>query len=69
MIGFWHGNAHGLEMSNMMLGVGLGLGTVSALLIGVGTAQAMTLLSSKAVHYAGGAVAITGLVLCAVRLA
>ncbi len=69
VIGFWHGNAHGLEMSNAMLGVGLGLGTVSALLIGVGTAQAMTLLSPKAVRYAGGAVAITGVVLCAVRLA
>jgi urease accessory protein len=69
MIGILHGNAHGLEMSNTMLGLGLGLGTVSALLIGVGTAQAMTLISSKAVRYAGGAVAITGLVLCAVRLA
>ncbi len=69
VIGFWHGNAHGVEMSNTILGLGLGLGTMSAVLLGVGAAQMMTLHSSKAVRYAGVAVAITGLVLCMARFA
>lgn len=67
LIGFWHGNAHGLEMGQASLGAALVLGSGTALMLGVGSARLMMIRSPLAVRCAGVAVAIVGMVLCAVR--
>ena len=68
-IGFWHGNAHGSEMSAAMSGVGLVLGTACAVALGAVMTRLITAKTPVAVRYAGAAVTVVGLVLCVLRLA
>ena len=68
-MGFWHGNAHGSEMSGAMSCVGLLLGTATAVALGAACTRLITARLPVAARYAGGAVAAIGLVLCVARLA
>ncbi len=69
VIGFWNGNAHGLEAPHAMFGLGLCVGSALLVIAGAGAAKALTMLSPQATRYAGATMAITGLALCAMRLA
>ena len=67
-IGFWHGNAHGSEMSAATAGIGLVLGTLAAVALGAALTRLITTRAPMAARYAGAAVTLVGLVLCVLRL-
>ncbi len=69
LIGFWHGNAHGVEMNSTISGLGLFTGTLVAMLTGAGMAWVMLPRFSNAMRFAGGAAMVAGLFMCLSRFA
>ncbi|HSJ00902.1 MAG TPA: HupE/UreJ family protein [Verrucomicrobium sp.] len=63
-MGFWHGNAHGLENAGGLFAMGLWLGTL--LVVGCGTLLALpaSRLTAQPHRFAGAAVAIAGAAFC-----
>jgi urease accessory protein len=68
-LGFWHGSAHGTELSSVSAALGLLSGTSVALMFGSMLALASTKLSPSAIKYAGAAAAVAGIVMVAQRVA
>ncbi|MFZ4763467.1 MAG: HupE/UreJ family protein [Roseimicrobium sp.] len=64
LAGFWHGNAHGVEMpatvSAMASGLAMLLGTLSISAVGIGLASVCSLRESLPGRWAGVALAIAG---------
>lgn len=69
LIGFWHGNAHGVEMNSIISGLGLFLGTLAAMLAGSGMAWMIFPRFSSGMRFAGGAAVVAGLFMCLSRFA
>lgn len=67
-IGYWNGNAHGMEAANSVYGIGLLTGTAVITGLGMAAAAMGQMLSPLVPRYAGAAVAVTGLALVATRM-
>lgn len=64
-IGFWHGNAHGLENPGGLFAVGLWLGTLLVVGCGALLVAPVARLTAQPWRYAGVAVTVAGLAFCA----
>lgn len=67
LIGFWHGNAHGVEMTTIVSGAGLFIGTLAAMIAGIGIARMMFTRTSVAMRFAGVTAIVAGLFMCMSR--
>lgn len=63
-MGFWHGNAHGLENSGTLFAMGLWLGSLLVVALGALLALPLAQLTARPWRYAGAAVAIAGGIFC-----
>lgn len=63
-MGFWHGNAHGLENAGGLFAVGLWLGTLLVVALGALIALPAARLTAQPYRYAGAAVALAGGIFC-----
>lgn len=68
-LGFWHGSAHGVEMTSVAPAAGLMAGTAVAVMLGSMAAMVSTKLIPSAIKYAGAAAVVAGVVMVAQRVA
>lgn len=68
-LGFWHGSAHGSDLSSVSAAMGLLAGTGAGLTLGSLLALLSAKVSPSAIKYAGAAAAVVGIVMVAQRVA